>query len=427
MPAVGYTFDMDSDYKQLLRERILDSGAFVRAVFSGEQKGASVPWGKVAVRLVELKGQLHWQFSYFDGKKDITKNYLDEAAAKVDELLALPFRNIFIESGAGNVQVNFSKKGRALVSKSKPTAAETDLAHDRHKDRLLNEENAAPFLHAIGILTQDGRIKADMQRKYRQVNEFLRLVDETASFSAWAGSPIRIVDFGCGSGHLTFAMYYYLREVLGLDAQVTGVDIKSELMSQLQAKSEALGWEGIKFQTGYISDYEAEVPPDVVIALHACDTATDDALAKGIGWGSRVIVCAPCCQHELQAQMAKVEPPDALASVFQDGIFFERMGDILTDTFRANILRSMGYRTDVTQFVPIEHTAKNLMIRAVKTSQPVERWVGQYRKLKSFWGVTPYLERLLGEEYTKKLGSPVINGKEPNHEGHKVHKGGKGD
>jgi SAM-dependent methyltransferase len=397
MPAVGYTFDMDPDYKQLVRERILDGGAFVRAVFSGEQKGASMPWVKVVVRLVELKGQVHWQFSYFDEKKDITKNYLDEAAAKVDELLAHSFRNIFVESSAGNLQINFSKKGKPLVSKSKPSQAGTDLSHDRHKDRLLNEENAAPFLQAIGILTQDGRIKADMQRKYKQINEFLRLVDETASFQTWTGSPIRIVDFGCGSGHLTFAMYYYLCEVLGLDAHVTGVDLKSELMSQLQAKSEALGWDGLKFQTGAIADFATDAPPDVVIALHACDTATDDALAKGIRWGSRVIVCAPWCQHELQAQMAKVELPDSLASVFQDGIFFERMGDILTDTFRATILRIMGYRADVTQFVPIEHTAKNLMIRAAKTSQPGnEKWMEQYRKLKSFWGVTPYLENLLG-------------------------------
>lgn len=397
---VGYTFNMDSDYKQLLRERILDSGTFVRAVFSGEQKGASVPWVKVVVRLVELKGQVHWQFSYFDEKKDITKNYLEESPAKVDELLALPFRNIFVESGAGNIQVNFSKKGKPLISKSKSSKTETDLSHDRHKNRLLTPENAAPFLQAIGILTHDGRIRADMQRKYKQINEFLRLVDETASFSAWAGSPISVVDFGCGSGHLTFAMYFYLHEVLGLDAHVTGVDLKSELLDQLQAKSEALGWERLKFQAGAIADFEADVPPDVVIALHACDTATDDAIAKGIRWESKVIICAPCCQHELQAQMAKVELPDPLASVFQDGIFFERMGDILTDTFRATILRIMGYRTDVTQFVPIEHTAKNLMIRAVKTSQPGnEKWVEQYRKLKSFWGVTPYLERLLGEEH----------------------------
>jgi len=390
------------DYSLLVQKRILDQNSFIRAVFSGEQKGSSVAWVKVVVRPVELKGKVHWQFSYFDEKKDITKNYLGETSAKVDELLALPFRNIFIESSAGNVQVNFSKKGKPLVSKSKPSDAKTNLSHDRHKDRLLTPENAAPFLEAIGILTKDGRIKMDMQRKYKQVNEFLRLVDETASFSTWADSPIHIVDFGCGSGHLTFAMYYYLREVQGLDAHVTGVDIKSELLKQLQAKSEAMGWDQLKFQVGAIADYESDVAFDIVLALHACDTATDDALAKGIQWNSRVIVCAPCCQHELQAQLSKIPTPKQMLPVFKDGILSERMGDILTDTFRATILRIMGYRTDVTQFVPIEHTAKNLMIRSVKTAQPgKERWVDEYRRLKSFWGVTPYLERLLSEGYAE--------------------------
>ena len=395
---------MDSDYKRLVHERILARTSLIRAAFTGEQKGSSLPWVKVTVRPVELKGQVHLQFSYFDEKKDITKNYLDEAAAKVDELLALPFRNIFVESSAGNVQVNISKKGKALVNETRPGRSTTDLSHDRQKNRILTAENAAPFLKAIGIMTDDGRIKADMQRKFKQINEFLRLLDETGSFQAWGGQPIRVVDFGCGSGHLTFAMYFYLCEILKLDASVTGVDIKSELMDQLQTKSEALKWHGLNFQTGYISEYKTDIPPDVVIALHACDTATDDALAKGIEWGSKLIVCAPCCQHELQEQMARVEMPDQLSPIFQHGIFFERMGDILTDGFRANILRIMGYRTDVTEFVPIEHTGKNLMIRSVKTA-PVggARWVEEYRNLKSFWKLTPYLEKLLGEKYALLL------------------------
>lgn len=400
MPASGILPRMDSDYKQLVRERILDSGAFIRAVFSGEQKGASVPWVKVVVRPVELKGQVHWQFSYLDDKKDITKNYLEEAASKVDELLALPFRNIFVESGAGNVQVNFTKKGKALVSKSKPSAVSTDLSHDRQKNKLLTDENAAPFLKAVGIMTQDGRIRADMQRKYRQINEFLRLVDEIASFPAESGQPFHVIDFGCGNAYLTFAIYFYLREILKLEAHVTGVDVNADLIERHKLKVTSLGWEHLSFQTGYIADYQTETPPDMVIALHACDTATDDAIAQGIRWNSRFIICAPCCQHDLQEQMARIDLPDSHASVFQDGIFFERMGDILTDTFRATILRIMGYRTDVTQFVPIEHTAKNLMIRAVKTSQPGnERWVEQYRKLKSFWGVAPYLEKIIGHGF----------------------------
>ena len=396
---------MDLDYRQLVRDRILARESLIRAVFSGEQKGSSLPWVKVTVRPVELKGQIHLQFSYFDEKKDITKNYLDEAKSKVDELLALPFRNIFIESSAGNLQVNISKKGKALVNETKPSATTTDLSHDRQKNKILTAENAAPFLKAVGIMTEDGRIKADMQRKFKQVNEFLRLVDETSSLpaqSAQTGQSIHVVDFGCGSGHLTFAMYFYLREILKLDAHVTGVDIKSELMDQLQAKSEALGWSQLNFQPGHISDYNPGIPPDVVLALHACDTATDDALAKGIQWECRLIVCAPCCQHELQEQMARVDMPGQLAPIFQHGIFFERMGDILTDTFRASILRIMGYRTDITEFIPIEHTARNLMIRAVKTS-PVgdPRHVEEYRNLKSFWQVTPYLERIVQEPYAQ--------------------------
>ena len=396
---------VDSDYKQLVRERILASDTFVRAVFSGEQKGTSVQWVKVVARPVELKGQVHLQVSYFDEKKDITRNYLEEAPAKVDELLALPFRNIFVENSTGNVQVNFTKKGRALVNKSKPSVTSVDLSHDRQKNKLLTDQNAAPFLKAVGIMTQDGRIKADMQNKYKQINEFLRLVDETASFRqgstqafpAESGPPFHVIDFGCGNAYLTFAIYFYLHEILKLEAHVTGVDVNTDLIERHKQKVTSLGWEHLSFQTGYIADYKTDTPPDMVIALHACDTATDDAIAQGIRWDSKFIICAPCCQHDLQEQMARIDLPDQLESVFQDGIFFERTGDILTDTFRATILRIMGYRTDVTQFVPIEHTAKNLMIRAAKTSQPGnERWVEQYMKLKSFWGVTPYLERLLG-------------------------------
>jgi SAM-dependent methyltransferase len=401
---------MDSDYRQQVRAKILAREGLIRATFSGAQKGSSLPWIKVIARPVELKGQIHLQVSYFNEKQDITKNYLDDAASKVDELLALPFRNIFIESTDGNLQVNISKKGKALVNELRPSTMDSSigsgqrLGHDRQKNKLLNADNAAPFLQAIDIMTDDGRVKADMQRKFKQINEFLRLVDETNALPAESGQTIRVVDFGCGSGHLTFAMYFYLREILHLDAHVLGVDIKRELMDQLQAKSEALGWNQLKFQTGYISEYESDVPPEVVLALHACDTATDDALKKGIEWGSRLIVCAPCCQHELQEQMARIEMPTQFAPVFQHGIFFERMGDILTDTFRANILRIMGYRTDITEFVPIEHTGKNLMIRSVKTAPVGEtRWIEEYRDLKSFWNVTPYLEKILDETHTTYL------------------------
>jgi SAM-dependent methyltransferase len=396
---------MDLDYKLQVHAKILARASLVRAVFSGAQKGSSLPWTKVIVRPVELKGEIHLQFSYFDEKKDITKNHLEDAAAKVDELLALPFRNIFVESRDGNLQVNISKKGKALVSEPKSTIAPVaDLSHDHQKNRLLSAENAEPFLKAVGIMTSDGKIRADMQRKFKQINEYLRLVDETDSFQALSGEPIHVVDFGCGNAYLTFAIYYYLHDILKLDAHVTGVDIKADLIESHQKKAESLGWSQLNFVVGQIADYKPEVIPNVVIALHACDTATDDALAQGIQWDSKLIVCAPCCQHELQEQMSHIPMPTSVLPVFHDGILFERMGDILTDTFRANILRIMGYRTDVTQFVPIEHTAKNLMIRSVKTSPAGNaRWVEEYKNLKSFWQVTPYLEKVLGESQTQYL------------------------
>jgi SAM-dependent methyltransferase len=406
---------MDQEYKRQVRERILARDELIRATFSGEQKGSSLPWNKVVVRPVEIKGEIHLQFSYFDEKKDITKNYLpDEAASKVDELLALPFRNIFVESKVGALQVNISKKGKVLVNEVKPskTSATTNFSHDRQKNKLLSADNAEPFLKAVGIMTSDGKIRADMQRKFKQINEFLRLVDETDSFrqgstqafQALSAEPIHVVDFGCGNAYLTFAIYYYLRDILKLDAYVTGIDIKADLIERHKEKVTSLGWSQLTFQVGHIADYEPETIPNVVLALHACDTATDDALAKGIQWDSKLIVCAPCCQHELQEQLSHISLPNQLAPIFQDGIFFERMGDILTDTFRATILRIMGYHTDVTQFVPIEHTAKNLMIRSVKTSPAGNaRWVEEYQNLKSFWQVTPYLEKLLGDTHKQFL------------------------
>ncbi|HVF24414.1 MAG TPA: SAM-dependent methyltransferase, partial [Anaerolineales bacterium] len=361
---------MEQDHKKLVQGRILTNQSFVRAVFSGQQKGSSLQWVKVVVRPVEIKGVRNLQFSYFDEKKDITSNHMvAESAAPLDELLALPFRNIFVENITGNLQVNISKKGKVLVNEVKAASPSSpDLSHDRQKSRLLTTENAEPFLKAVGIMTQDGKIRADMQRKFKQINEFLRLIDETDSFAHFNGHPLHVVDFGCGNAYLTFAVYYYLHDILQLDAHVVGVDIKADLIERHQEKAKALGWGQLSFQTGRISDYRSEIMPDVVLALHACDTATDDALAQGIRWGSKLIVCAPCCQHELQQQMSQVSMPTALLPIFQHGILFERVGDILTDTFRTSILRIMGYRTDVTQFVPIEHTAKNLMIRAVKTS-----------------------------------------------------------
>lgn len=398
--------NMDEQIADKIRRRVLSRETFIRASFTGQQKGADLAWIKVQIRPVEIKGAYHLQFSFFDEKKDISKNFTpEEAADELDKVLNLPFRNIFVEGQDDSLQVNFSKKGKALVNERNLTTAQAEipLLHNREKNRLLTLDNAKPFLEAVGILTRDGRIKADMQRKYTQINEFLRLFTETDDLAEFEGKPLRVVDFGCGNAYLTFAVYYYLRDVLSLDAYVTGVDLKADLIERHREKARKLGWDQLTFETGQIEDFQTVTEPDVIVALHACDTATDDAIARGIGWNSRVIICAPCCQHELQVQMANASLPESMASVLGHGILFERMGDILTDAFRAAVLRIMGYQTDVVQFVPIEHTAKNLMIRSVKISAPgkIARWVEEYRNLKEQWKVTPYLEKILGESLTR--------------------------
>jgi ribosomal protein S18 acetylase RimI-like enzyme len=395
------------EYVQRVRESILAGESLVRAVFSGRQSGTALDWIKVVVRPVHIKGALHWQVSHFDEEKDTTKNYAaEEMGAKIDALLDLPFKNVHVETTRGSLEVRITKKGKAFlreIPRTEPRAA-VDLTHDREKRKILSLADSAPLLAAMGILTKGGTIKADRQGKFRQINEFLRLVEETGVFAERWERPVRIVDCGCGNAYLTFAIAHYVNNILKQPADVVGIDVKTDLVERHREKARALGWDRLSFEVGRIADFEPAVVPDVVVALHACDTATDDALARGLRWGSRLILSAPCCQHELQEQLSHVPVPGPFRAVSRDGILNERLGDILTDAFRASILRTMGYRTDVIQFVSMEHTAKNLMIRSVKTSETGSaRSVEEYEALKAYWHVTPYLERLLGDELVERL------------------------
>ncbi len=392
-----------------VREKILAGESLVRAVFSGRQSGSSLDWIKVVVRPVWIKGALHWQVSYFDEEKDTTKNYAaDDIAARVDALLELPFRNIHVGTTSGSLEIRITKRGKALLRETpsaEPRAA-VDLSHDREKEKTLSLSNSAPFLEAVGILTKGGKIKADRQGKFRQINEFLRLVEEAGVFDGGLAEPVHIVDCGCGNAYLTFAIYHYVNNILGLPADVVGVDVKADLLVRHREKARALGWDRLTFEVGRIADFRPAVVPDVVVALHACDTATDEALARGIRWGSKLIMTAPCCQHELQEQLSHMPVPEPFRAVSRHGILDERLGDILTDAFRAGILRIMGYRTDVIQFVSTEHTAKNLMIRSVKTSElGSAQSAEEYQALKDYWHVTPHLEWLLGDELVERLRS----------------------
>jgi len=399
--------DVDAGYLQQVKESILAEETFVRAVLSGQQRGRQVPWQRVIIRPVQVRGRRHWQVSHLDERRDTTKNYDAAAvAAKLDELLALPFKSLRVESTTGSLQIQFSRKGKVSVYRqaARGSPGIPSLAHDRQKDLLLPVGEPDSFLEAIGITSRDGKVRPGMRRKYRQINEFLRLVIETGVV-ARAGSgepssdgrPVRIVDCGCGNAYLSFAVYHYLTHVLHLSTRLAGIDVNRELIERRAELAKRLGWTDLVFRTVRIVDYEPDEPPDLVLALHACDIATDEALAQGVRWQAETILSVPCCHHHLQEQLGS--RPPLLGPVYRHGILKERLGDVLTDALRAHLLRLSGYRAEVIQFVSPEHTDKNLMIRAVRSGTPGGREAQrEYAELKRFFNVTPYLESLLPRE-----------------------------
>ncbi|MBN1933909.1 MAG: SAM-dependent methyltransferase [Anaerolineae bacterium] len=392
-----------SDYQEQIKQRIFDQATFVKANFNGRRRGYQIHWQRVTVRPVEIRGRRHLQFSYFTDRRDVTQNYAgDKIAAQVEALLQAGFANIYVQSIDDAIQINVNRKGQATVVRHQTAVPSPPaLQHDRSKDLILPGDRPDPFLQAIGLMTQDGRIRASASRKFRQINEFLKLAVDTGELAQLA-PPVRIVDCGCGSAHLTFAVYHYLNHILGRPAQLTGIDTNAELLQRQTERAESLGWDGLTFVASSVIDFHPETPPSIVIALHACDTATDEALAQAVRWGAKLILSAPCCHHHLQAQLDARLAPAAVRPLLEQGILKERLGDVLTDTLRALLLKANGYRTDVVEFVSPEHTSKNLLIRAVKTDQAGNvsnsaEFETEYEALKGFWGVEPYLETLLRE------------------------------
>ncbi len=391
----------------MVRATVLDPESFVRAAFSGSLPGHALDWIRVTLRTVEVKNVKQVQFAYYDTKKCITKNYAGpDRAAPLDSLLALGFKNLFLATTQEEIQISLAKSGAPRIHRSRIARPPEpiEFTHDRQKDLLLPEGKPDPYLQAIGFMTVDGRIKADKQKKFRQINEFLKMIQQTGELEKFEKPILDVVDYGCGNAYLTFGVYHYLNHILGQPARMIGVDVRGDLLTKHLQTARSLAWEHLTFENRTIAEFVPAGPPDITLALHACDTATDEALAQGIHWASKLIISVPCCHHHLQEQIHRQGAPELFRAIYRHGILGERQGDILTDSFRALILRIMGYQTEVLQFISAEHTAKNLMIRAIRTETPApQEFVIEYHKMKAFWNVTPYLETLLGEALQRRL------------------------
>ena len=368
-----------------------------RVILSGRRRNMQTSTERMDIRPVIIKENLHFQVSTSDGRAVTTKNFLP-SELPIHEYIRSGYANLLIEGVAESFSLRITKKDEPLISITAGTGA-VDLAHDKKKERLLDA--ADPFLREVGISDASGQIKPSKRDKYRQVEEFLRLLAPTLNNAIEAGqinkpsslTPLIIVDLGCGHAYLTFAAHQYLRGI-GMNVRVIGIDVRTASRDRNNEIAKKLGiTDSIEFRAEEIADTTL-VQADVAIALHACDTATDDAIAWAVKADAKLMMVAPCCHHDIQSQLT--ESPEPWSLITRHGIMRERLGDLLTDSLRMQILKLRGYRVEAIEFIGGEHTPRNLMIRAVKTGAPVEGIEAtRYEEMIAAWKVKPALARLL--------------------------------
>jgi len=371
----------------------LDSKILVRIVLSGRRRNMSVPFERIDIRPVLIKDEITYQVMQNDGRITTTKN-ISPNEFNPRLYLEMGYANILVEHTSGALSIRITKKGEAQVHEEKG-AREQNLEHDRKKVRLLN--SADPFLIEVGISDASGKVKPTRADKYLQVEEFLRLLVPTLNSAIAAkqiaepttSKPLVIADLGCGNAYLTFAVHQYLKS-MNIPVHVIGIDIRPESLKRNTEIAKKLGIsKSIEFKAEAI-DQTSLTSCDIAIALHACDTATDDAIAWAVNGGAKLLLVAPCCQHDLQTQMSQVPEPWNILT--KHGLIKERLGDLMTDSLRAQILKLKGYRTEIIEFIGDEHTPRNIMIRAVLTNaKPTSDDLATYKKMLSDWQIDPAL------------------------------------
>ena len=335
---------------------------FLSAIISNpREKGGIV---KIKIRPVEHKDNILYQCEEHRNNQVFHHNLNEEEAAGYIENAMQEFKQMQMETRKFRYQVLVSKKGKMTRRLQTGRFKEIDLSHNRKKHYILEEGKAVPFLQDLGVMTKEGEIVRTKFDKFRQINRFLEFIEDVLP-ELPKDREVTILDFGCGKSYLTFAIYYYLHELKGYDIRIIGLDLKTDVIYACNQLAKKYGYRKLKFMEGNIADYTGSDEVDMVVTLHACDTATDFALAKAVGWKAKVILSVPCCQHEVNRQIAN----ETLAPLFSYGLIKERMAALVTDAMRAEYLKREGYDTQILEFIDMEHTPKNLMIRAVKTGK----------------------------------------------------------
>lgn len=349
--------------KQLLMDH-LNEDTLRAAVSNGRKKQLS---RKILFRPFLEREHLMFQREEYRGQQVFHKNMDKETAVEqICAYLSEDYKQLDLQCQDRSFSVLVSKKGKSSIKEQrKAPVKKIELSHNRRKQYILEPGKAIPFLVDLGVQTEEGRIVDKKYKKYKQINRFLEFIRDVLPELRQrqsSGKPLKIIDFGCGKSYLTFAVYYYLKIMQGIEVEMTGLDLKEDVIARCNGLAEKYGYENLHFSQGDIGSYEGADQVDMVITLHACDTATDLALDKAVRWGAEVILSVPCCQHELNGQIRS----ELLAPVLRYGILKERFAALLTDALRAELLEQMGYEVQILEFIDMEHTPKNLLIRAVK-------------------------------------------------------------
>ncbi|TWT24702.1 SAM-dependent methyltransferase [Planomicrobium sp. CPCC 101110] len=346
---------------------------------------------RIKLKPVNIRNEYRIQFEYQHEHVLKHENLsIDEAAAKLESIFG-DFRQALFQFTEEKIQVQLSKKFK-VSWKSEGTSAKTvELSHNRKKQYLLEDGIPYPFLVRLGVQSADGKVKKQKYDKFRQINRFIEFIDDALEHLP-KGRTVRILDFGSGKSYLTFALYHYLRIEKGLDLRVTGLDLKKEVIEECQKIADDLQYDQLEFLVGDINEYNEESAVDMVVTLHACDTATDMALSRAVKWNASVILSVPCCQHELNSQIAA----PGLGLMLQHGLIKERFSALATDSVRAEILSLVGYETQLMEFIDLENTPKNILIRAYKTGKkPAAGQLERYKAFTQLLSADPFLENEL--------------------------------
>lgn len=372
----------------------------IEAVLSNSVKKDGIT--KIKIRPLLLKDTLKFQVTKYIGKQvfheNLDKEQLLEQAGQWFASEQVQFKQAQIKTKFEEATVLVSKKGKATIKRKKKVAApqefKMDLSHNRVKNYILKEEIPVPFLIDLGVMNKDGTIVRSRYDKFKQINRFLEFIEDVLPVLP-KEEEVSILDFGCGKSYLTFAMYYYLHELKGYRVRIIGLDLKKDVIRKCNSLSEKYGYDNLVFLEGDIADYEGMTSVDMVVTLHACDTATDYGLYKAIKWNAKVILSVPCCQHEMNKELQ----PKGWDSIFQYGIIKERGAALFTDAQRANLLESQGYKTQILEFIDMEHTPKNLLIRGINQNNGFskKKWE-EYEQMANILHCDITLGKLLREQ-----------------------------